>query len=128
MKKTRAIEILQSLVNGVDPITGQELPAGTLLQHADVLRAMLAGVNALQDAAAREERRAQLPESVGKPWSEAEHERLITAFKAGEPIPTLAKNHGRTVRAIESRLERAGLLTAKERTTKYFGAGEASSE
>jgi hypothetical protein len=44
MKESRARQILQALVQGVDPLTGEELPTGTILQHADVLRALLAGV------------------------------------------------------------------------------------
>jgi hypothetical protein len=118
MKEQRAREILQALVQGIDPLNGDELPAGTVLQHADVLRALLAGVTALEQMAARAQRRAQLPDNVGRPWSDDEEERLTTAFKAGESIPDIAIRHGRTLRAIEARLERLGLITAEDRTTR----------
>jgi hypothetical protein len=41
MQQTRARQILQSLIQGIDPITSEELPRETVLQHADVLRALL---------------------------------------------------------------------------------------
>ena len=81
MKEPRAREILQALVQGIDPMTGEELPSGTITQHADVLRALLAGVAALEQSAARSQRRAQLPGNVGRAWTQDEEATLVTAFK-----------------------------------------------
>jgi hypothetical protein len=117
MKEQRAREILQALVQGIDPLSGEELPAGTIIQHADVLRALLAGVTALELAAARSQRRAQLPGNVGRAWTNDEEATLVAAFKSDEPLPDIAARHGRTLRAIEARLERLGLLTPEERST-----------
>ncbi len=118
MKESRARQILQALVQGVDPLTGEELPAGTVLQHADVLRALLAGVGALEQMAARAQRRAQLPGNVGRAWT-AEEEQVLTAeFQRGETMAAIAALHGRTLRAIEARLERLGLLTPEQRNTQ----------
>jgi hypothetical protein len=117
MNEQRARQILQALVQGVDPMTGEELPPGTILQHADVLRALLAGVSALEQTAARAQRRAQLPGNVGRPWTVEEEATLIASFKAGNPAADIAIRHGRTLRAIEARLERLGLLTPDQRTT-----------
>ena len=117
MKESRARQILQALVQGVDPLTGDELAPGTVLQHADVLRALLAGVDALEQMAARAQRRAQLPGNVGRTWSSAEEQALIAEFQRGEAIAAIAALHARTLRAIEARLERLGLLAPQERTT-----------
>src|SRR5687767_7848129 len=117
MQERRARQILQALIQGVDPFNGEELPAGTVLQHADVLRALLAGVAALEQDAARASRRAQLPRNIGRAWTSDEHAELIDAFHAGESTADIATKHGRTVRAIEARLEKLGLITAEERTT-----------
>lgn len=118
MQEQRARQILQSLVQGVDPFNGQELPSGTVLQHADVLRALLAGVAALEQGAARTTRRSQLPQNVGRAWSPQEQSALIDAFQAGEILTEVAARHGRTLRAIEARLEKLGLITANERATR----------
>jgi catalase (peroxidase I) len=117
MQEQRARQILQSLVQGVDPFNGDELPSGTVLQQADVLRALLAGVAAMDQNALRAERRAQLPRNIGRTWSESEQTALVDAFQSGEPLGEIASRHGRTVRAIEARLEKLGLITADQRTT-----------
>jgi hypothetical protein len=126
MKEQRARHILQALVQGVDPLTGEELPPGTILQHADVLRALLAGVSALEQTSARAQRRAQLPGNVGRAWSDAEETTLVAAFKSRDSLPDIAARHGRTVRAIEARLEKLGLLTAEERSTSDSFVGHAT--
>lgn len=122
MKKERkARQILQALIDGVDPSTGEELPPGTVLQEADVLRALLAGAAALDQVAAREQRRAQLPGNVGSTWTKEEEAELVAAFNAREwsreSLEDIAARHRRTPRAIEARLERLGLITQAQRTS-----------
>jgi len=118
MHQTRARQILQSLIQGIDPVTTEELPRETVLQQADVLRALLAGLSALEQTAARSQRRAQLPDNVGRAWTTDEESRLVSAFKKGDSAVAIAHEHGRTLRAIEARLEKLGLITAAERTTR----------
>jgi hypothetical protein len=127
MQEQRARKILQALVQGVDPTTGAELEAGTVLQRADVLRALLAGVAALEQISARAQRRAQLPENVGLPWSADEERTLVAEFQSGDTLPDIAAKHGRTLRAIEARLERLGLITADQRTTNNSFTGSPAS-
>lgn len=118
MQENRARQILQSLVQGLDPFSGEDLPSGTVLQQADVLRALLAGVAALEQGLARASRRAQLPRNIGRSWSAEEQGTLIDAFQSGEGLAEIAERHGRTLRAIEARLEKLGLLASEERTTR----------
>ena len=118
MHQSRARQILQSLIQGIDPVTTEELPHETVLQQADVLRALLAGLSALEQTAARSQRRAQLPDNVGRAWTTEEESRLVSAFKNGDSAIAIAHQHGRTLRAIEARLEKLGLITAEERTTR----------
>lgn len=127
MQEQRARKILQALVQGVDPTTGAELEAGTVLQRADVLRALLAGVAALEQNSARAHRRAQLPENVGLPWSDDEERTLVSEFQSGDSLSEIAAKHGRTLRAIEARLERLGLITADQRTTNNSFTGSPAS-
>jgi catalase (peroxidase I) len=129
MQEQRARQILQALVQGVDPFDGEDLPEGTVLQQADVLRALLAGVAALEQGAARAARRAQLPQNIGRAWGAEEQSSLIDAFQAGEGLADIAVRHGRTLRAIEARLEKLGLITEDERSTRdRFGPREGGSE
>jgi catalase (peroxidase I) len=127
MQEQRARQILQSLVQGVDPFNGEELAAGTVLQQADVLRALLAGVAALDQLALRATRRAQLPQNIGRSWTAEEQDSLVEAFQAHEPLAEIASRHGRTLRAIEARLEKLGLITQEERVTRdRFNARDSS--
>ena len=123
MKDQRARQILHSLVNGADPFSGEDLAARTVLQNAEVIRAMLAGYSALEERTARASRRAQQPKNIGQTWTPEEQERLIQAFKSGENLEAVAARHGRTLRAIEARLEILGMITREQRTTENrFGA------
>jgi hypothetical protein len=123
MQEQRAKKILQALVQGVDPATGADLDAETVLQRADVLRALLAGVTAIEQVSARAQRRAQLPGNVGLSWSADEERGLVTAFQSGDALSDIATKHGRTLRAIEARLERLGLLTSDQRSTNNSFTG-----
>jgi hypothetical protein len=127
MQEQRARKILQALIQGVDPSTGEDLAAETVLQRADVLRALLAGVSALEQISARAQRRALLPDNVGRNWSADEERDLVTAFQAGDALADIASKHGRTLRAIEARLERLGLLTADQRSTNNSFTGSPTS-
>lgn len=119
IKRSTTENILQALVRGTDPRTGQELPADTILQRVDVIRALIASLEAVKESEQRAMRRAQLPESVGQPWSEEEETRLREAFQRGDTTESLASSHRRTVRAVEARLERLGLIQASDRTVDF---------
>jgi len=118
MDPLEARQILQTLVQGFDPASGAELPAGTPLQQAEVIRALLAAVTALEAQAERTRRRALLPENVGRPWSSAEEQQLAASYRSGEPLPAIAAQLRRTVAALEVRLERLGLIAPEQRTTR----------
>lgn len=118
MRYVDAKSILGSLIEGRAPGSGDLLPPECVVHRPDVLRALLTGVAAIDQVAARAQRRAQLPDNVGCVWTTGEEERLVAAFKAGESPAIIARKHERTLRAIEARLEKLGLITAEERTTR----------
>ncbi len=118
MASLDARQILQTLVQGFDPVSGAELPAGAVVHQTEVLGALLEAISALEEAAERAQRGRQLPEKTGKAWSTDEEAQLESAFRAAEALPVIAARHGRTLAAIEARLERMGLITAGERTTR----------
>jgi hypothetical protein len=117
MQPQRAREILLSLVNGVDPLTHEDLPNGTILEKAETVRALLIGVATIEQAMDRASRRAQLPRNIGRTWTAEENSQLHDAFQAGVTLTDIAARHGRTKRAIEARLEKLGLITAEQRST-----------
>ena len=115
--------ILKALIEGCEPGSREPLPTGSVVHRADVLRALLAGVAALEQVDTRARRRAALPGNAGRAWSAEEDARLAEAFSAGESPNGLAAKHHRTLRAIEARLQRMGLLDPEARTTREgFGS------
>jgi hypothetical protein len=118
MNTKQATGILTALIQGVDPQTGEELPAKGVLHNAKTLRALLVAVKALEEQVAREARRATLPANVGSPWTAEDERKLVVAFQSGEALSDIGEQLGRTLRGIESRLERLGLLTADQRVTQ----------
>ena len=66
MTPARPIDILNALIQGLDPHTGEPLAPDSALHRADVLRALLAAAAALEQSTARAQRRAQLPGNVGR--------------------------------------------------------------
>ena len=113
----RAQQIVQSLIEGVDPRTKQPVANESVLNQPDVLRALLTANTALETVMVRDARRAQLPDNVGQPWTEDEEAQLVAGFKEKMAVSDLATLHGRTIRAIEARLERLKLLKSEDRTT-----------
>jgi hypothetical protein len=118
MEQPDVRQILQTLVQGLDPFTGARLAPDSVCRRKEVVEALLSGISALDAQAARTRRRAQLPQNLGRPWSEEEEQRLGDAFRAGQGLPSIAAEHPRTLAAIEARLERMGLLTPEQRVTR----------
>ncbi len=117
LKYDTAGVVIKTLIQGIDPATSEPLPPDSIVNRPDVLRALLTATSTLEEASAHTARRALLPGNVGQSWSLDEEARLVNAYKAGDPVEKIAMNHGRTLRAIEARLEKLGLIAAGSRRT-----------
>ena len=117
-QQREARQVLESLVCGLDPSTGETLEPASVCRQEEVRRALQAGIGALDAEAVRMRRRAELPQNLGRPWREDEEQRLEQAFLAGQDLPGIAAEHRRTLAAIEARLERMGLLAPEQRVTR----------
>lgn len=99
-----AKEIIRLLANGVNPITGEVLPAESVYNSPEVIRALFTLLeNDNKDMVKDPLRNAR------KPWTEAEDGKLREEFFAKLKISDIAKEHGRSHGAIESRLDHLGL-------------------
>lgn len=100
----RAKEIVQTLADGVDPTTGEVLPAESVYNSPEVIRALFTLLEQVNvDTSIAPFRNA------GKPWTRTEDEKLQDEFLSKLTIFDIAKEHGRTYSAIESRLDYLGL-------------------
>jgi len=110
MDPQKALGMLTSLADGIDPVTGEVFSADSPYQNPDVVRALFVAISALQARIATVERSSTLPDNAGKAWSAAEEQLLIQSFDAGMTETDLAKAHERTKGSIRSRLIRLGKI------------------
>ena len=100
----KAREVIRILANGVDPTTGEVLPAESVYHSPEVIRALFTILEATAPASQNFPHR-----NAGKPWTNVEDEKLKDEFTAKMKISDIAKEYGRTYGAIESRLDHLGL-------------------
>ena len=89
MSPLEAKKIIESLANGIDPETGEILPAQSTLNSPQVIHALFVAGKALDSAAKRAERNSSLPGNAGRSWTDEEEQDLIAIFDAGTPIKEL---------------------------------------
>lgn len=117
MSPLEAKKVIDALANGIDPETGELLPAQSIFNSPQIIRALFVAVAALDKTAKRAERDSSLPSNAGRSWPESEDKELLASFDAGSPVKEIAAKHGRTQGAITARLVRLGRI--KDRAEVY---------
>lgn len=103
MNLQRAKELLFSLADGVDPLTGEILPGEHVCNKAEIIRAFHCVLKSLPGKASKPQ-----PENAGKPWSDADDAALCQMFDAGESKKEMCAHFKRSEGSITSRLARLG--------------------
>ena len=120
-----ACQIIDTLAQGIHPVTGEAMPDDSPYNAPPVIRALHAVSRALEVAGEAGEpartRRTQ-PPNAGKPWSAQEDAALETAFDAGIALKQVAQELGRTPFAVEQRLIRLGKIEAHAGGGRYGNA------
>lgn len=112
MQIQQVISILDSVAAGVDPKTGELIP-NDVFHSPDVIRAFFTAANALRTNATAAPIAAvavskSRPQAAGARWTEQEDTLLCDEFDGGVPVAEIARLHGRTTGAINSRLVKLG--------------------
>lgn len=102
----KAREIIRTLADGVDPTTGEVLPNESVYNSPEIIRALFV---VLEATAPVHTPQYDTHRNAGKPWTSIEDEKLKDEFTDKISISDIAKEHGRTYKAIESRLDHLGL-------------------
>jgi len=105
-----ALKIIQTLSDGIDPVTGEVFPTDSPYQNAQTVRALFTATDALKAVIKRNNKRKGLPERAGKSWDKTESDLLVQRFDEGATVGELAKEHKRTQGAIESQLVKLGKI------------------
>ncbi len=125
MDHAKALNIVSTLANGVNPTTGEVFAPDSPYQSPEIVRALFLAARALEGGPAPQaaptrdarSRGGQGLANVGKPWTAEEDERLVTEFAKGRSPRELAAMHSRTLAGVEARLEKLGRITAQQRVT-----------
>ncbi len=113
MELQMARQIIDTLAQGVHPVTGELMPADSPYNAPPVIRALHLAAKALEAAPepatprpARVGRAA--PANAGKPWSAEDDAVLEAGFGQGLELKDMAETLGRTRFGIEQRLIKLG--------------------
>ena len=114
MELKEALPIIQALVDGIDPHTGEVFPDDSPYQHPQTIRALF---TLLQSVGSSNKKQ---PNQAGEPWDEEEGNHLREAFQLGQSIKELAESHARSEGAIRSRLKKLGFSWAMASIFFYY--------
>lgn len=114
MELQQARAVVETLAQGIHPVTGELMDADSPYNEPTVIRALFTVARALDadgGKATREtvERRPGAP-NQGKPWAPEDDAKLEEAFVAGADLKPVAQELGRTTFALEARLVKLGRL------------------
>jgi hypothetical protein len=125
-----ARQIIDTLAQGIHPVTGEAMPDDSPYNAPPVIRALHVVSRALEAAGATaqpEPERPQRPRppNAGKSWADQEDQALAIAFDAGIALKQIAQELGRTVFAVEQRLIKLGKVPAPAGGGRYGGSAAA---
>jgi len=108
-----ARQIIDTLAQGIHPVTGEAMPEDSPYNAPPVIRALFAVSQALESASAADPKpqRKPPPLNAGKAWSAEDDAVLLAGFDRGEDMKAVAESLGRTRFGIEQRLIKLGKVT-----------------
>lgn len=101
MDLARAVELLSAVAQGINPFTGEVLAENCVCNQAEMIRALYCVLNEVNPLL---EKKKSQPQNAWKPWTQEEEEQLLQEYRADMTLSAIAKAHGRSRGAIESRL------------------------
>lgn len=114
-----ARQIIDTLAQGIHPVTGEAMPEDSPYNAPPVIRALHAVARALDAGEPEPRPRRTPPPNAGKAWTGQEDAALETAFDAGIALKQVAQELGRTQFAVEQRLVKLGKVAAPPGGGRY---------
>ena len=108
----RAKELLSTLADGIDTITGEVLGKYDSCNQVEIVRALHTVLRELDKLPKKKNK--NLPENAGKPWAREDEAALCKMFDTGATRNELCGRFKRTPGAIESRIVQRGKLQSPE--------------
>ena len=140
MSPERAVEIIENLVDGVHPLTGEILPEDNICEEPVIVDALNFAIQLFNEwivanraiEAYRSQRSKTLakelpqkterkqPENAGKPWLPEDDVELLKLYRSGVSVTAIAGQYKRTKGAIRARLVRLGIAEDRSNVSEVF--------
>ena len=133
MSPERAVEIIENLVDGIHPLTGEILPESNICEETGIVEALNCAIQVLNERivanrAIEEYRKPQKnklndtnkwnettrPQRLGRPWTTEEDLLLKELFIKGASVTMMMKSLERSERGVLFRLEHLELIDGAE--------------
>lgn len=112
MDITRAVEILNAVAQGVNPFTGEVLPADCICNQVEMVRALYCVLNEVKPSLGKKEK--SQPENAGKPWTQEDDAILLQMFDHNYAPDNIEEYFKRSQGSIASRLVRLGKIESRD--------------
>lgn len=123
MNPEKAIFIIETLANGIDPISGEILPERSPYNNVEVVRALhfaakhiVAPKKAKKTVQEKQNENISkgLPKNFGLAWDEQSKKFAVDEYDAGRPIEIIAGSLARKPGSIISLLLKEGIITQEK--------------
>lgn len=104
-----AKRLLETLADGVNPLTGEILAQNDSCNQVEIVRAIYALLAAVPD-----EKTKPVHENAGKPWTTEDDDLLCRMFDEGKTKKEICEYFKRSSGAISARLMRLGKITNRD--------------
>ena len=108
MEISQAREIVEALADGINPVTGEVLPAEDSCNQPDVIRALNAVLKQI------EAKPKKGPKNAGAKWSAEEEQLLVKMYKNGATKKEMRGTFSRTENALAARLVHLGIIKDRD--------------
>lgn len=113
MTSKNARRILETMMYGIDPITGEVLPKEHLCNYPEVIRALHAAIMVMTDGCSLDEKQILCKKdglNAGRPWTEEDLNELEQLYRDGTPINVICKQLQRRERGVQRQLIYLGFI------------------
>lgn len=109
MDIVHAKEIIKSLAEGIDPMTGEVLANDHVCNQGEVVRALYVALEMMG-----KKQKQNQPENAGKPWTTEDENMLRELFASGAPKKDICKTLKRTETGVAARLVHMGIIDERD--------------
>lgn len=108
MDISQARKIVEALADGINPVTGEVLPAEDSCNQPEVIRALNTVLKQL------EAKQKKGPKNAGAKWTEEEEQLLVKMYNSGATKKEMCDRFKRTENGLAARLVRLGVISERD--------------